>query len=80
MVWIHTLARYKSEECAHRFPLSLAQHEGLGLDPDLRHLLRVNQSYLLEELNVAELPGIDPEQTPSHTMDFVCAVASFLDN
>ena len=39
MVWIRVRAMHKSREFSRRFPPSYAKYEGLGLDPDLRHLL-----------------------------------------
>ena len=67
MVWIHTLARCKSEQFADRFPLSSAKHKRSDLDPDLRHLLRVNKDGQSDRWHVAELLTIDPEHTHSHT-------------
>ena len=67
MVWIHTFARCKSEEFALRFPLSSAKHEEAGLDPDLGHLLRLNQVGWSDEQHIAQLLTIGPEHTPSHT-------------
>jgi hypothetical protein len=66
MVWIHNLEVCRSGEtaAANRFPLSRTYHQEMYLDPDLRHVLRVNRAgravfnFLLE---------IDPEHTPSHT-------------
>ena len=66
MVWIHTLARCKSRGFALKFPLSHAIHEGSGLDPDLRHLLSVNQDIYSDHWHVERLLAIDPEHTPSH--------------
>ena len=66
MVWIHTLAGCKSGEFARKFPLSLAQRGGPGVDPDLRHLLRVNQGVFAGDWHVAQLLTVDPGHTPSH--------------
>ena len=66
MVWIRVLARRKSLEFSRRFPLFHAKYEGRGLDPDLRHLLRIDQGVVFDDLNVVELFAIDPEHTPSH--------------
>ena len=67
MVWIHGLARCKSWEFASMFPLPTPKGEVAGLDPDLRHILRVNVTYGTDGWRVAKLFEIDPEYTPSHT-------------
>ena len=67
MVWIHGLARCKSRGFAHMFPFSSAKHEETGLDPDLRHILRVNKDRRSDGERIACLFDIDPEHTPSHT-------------
>ena len=66
MVWIHTLARCKSEAFALGFPLSHIQHEREDLDPDLRHLLRVNEEGRSDRRHVSRLLATHPEYTPSH--------------
>ena len=66
MVWIRALARRKSLEFSRRFPLFHPKYEGPGLDPDLRHLLRINQGAVFDDFDVVELFAIDPEHTPSH--------------
>ena len=66
MVWIRVLAGCKSQEFARMFPLSTTKHEETGLDPDLRHLLRINRGVVFNHFNVIELFTIDPEHTPSH--------------
>ena len=66
MVWIHTLARCESWDFAYRFPLFLTKHEGPGLDPDLTHLLRINQGFPHRDWCIARPLTIDPEHTPSH--------------
>ena len=40
MMWIHTLARCKSEEFASTFPLPDVEYTTPVPDPDLRHLLQ----------------------------------------
>ena len=65
MVWIHGLARCKSEEFARMFPFSKARLDETGLDPDLRHVLRVNNNYYVGR--VVGLLETDSEHTPSHT-------------
>ena len=66
MVWINTLARRKHGAFVDRFILPLAKHEGPSLDPDLRHLLRINQGIPQKDWSIARLFSIDPEHTPSH--------------
>ena len=66
MVWIRARAGCKSWEFSRRFPLSREKHEGPGLDPDLRHLLRINQGVVFGDFRVVGLLAIDPEHTPSH--------------
>ena len=67
MVWINTLARCKDRMFARRFPLSRTKHESPGLDPDLRHLLHINQGDPYLDWHNWELFAIGPEHTPSHT-------------
>ena len=67
MVWINSLAMCTSRELARTFPLSGTKYEGPGLDPDLRHLLYLNQHSWAEESRVVSLLETDPEHTPSHT-------------
>ena len=67
MVWINTLASCKDRRFARRFPLSRTQHEGPGLDPDLRHLLHVNQGHPYYDWRNREEFVIGSEHTPSHT-------------
>ena len=66
MVWINSLAMCKSEEFASNFPLSRAKYEGPGHDPDLRHLLFVNQG-TWDRWRIVQLLANDPEHSPSHT-------------
>ena len=66
MVWIHALARRKSREFSRRFLPSRAEYEGSGLDPDLRHILRINQGVVFNVSPSVRLFAIDPEHTPSH--------------
>ena len=66
MVWIHALAKHKSWEFSHSFPLSCGKYEVSGLDPDLRHLLHINRRGVFDKIDVVELLGIDREHTPSH--------------
>ena len=66
MVWIRTLATRKSWPFSRNFPLSSEKYEGPGLDPDLRHLLRINQGAVFGTGRIVELLAIDPEHTPSH--------------
>ena len=64
MVWIHTLARCKFKP---GFYLPFTKYEARGLDPDLRHLLRINQGVFFGNQQIEELLAIGPEHTPSHT-------------
>ena len=66
IVWIHALARCKSEEIKIRFPISRAKTEEPGLDHDLTQLLDVKYPFQLDKQRVARLLVIDPEHTPSH--------------
>ena len=67
MVWIHGLAMCKSEEFARTFPLSSAKLEETGLDPDLRHIICVNQGFCSDGGRVVLLLETHPEHTCSHT-------------
>ena len=67
IVWIHGFARCRSEEFARTFPFSSAKHDEAGLDPDLGHILRVNDDYWSDDGRVVWLLRTDPEHTPSHT-------------
>ena len=44
MMWMHTLAMCKSEEFANAFPLPTTRYTTPALDPDLEHLLLVNEA------------------------------------
>ena len=66
MVWIHALAARKSLEFSRRFPLSGAKYDITGLDPDLRHLLLINQNLVFNEYFIVPNFKIDPEHTPPH--------------
>jgi len=44
MMWIHTLAMCKSEDFARTFPLPTTRYTTSALDPDLEHLLLVNEA------------------------------------
>ena len=67
MMWIRGLAACKFEGFADRFRLSNANRQGTGLDSDLGHLLRVNQSSpWFENQKIARLLEVGPEHTPSH--------------
>jgi len=66
MVWIHTLAMCKSEEFGNTFPLPDTKCVALGLDHDLKHLLRVNRP-TSSEFRINPLLSIRPEHTPSHS-------------
>ena len=66
MVWIRALARRKSRQFLHRFPLSQAKYEGPGLDPDLRHLLQISHDYVFDDPGFVGLLAITLEHTPSH--------------
>ena len=66
MVWIHTLAICKSEEFARAFSLSGVRYPVPGLDPDLKHLLRVNYTGLGSEGHIVWLLLTSLENTPSH--------------
>jgi hypothetical protein len=65
MVWIHTLARRKSEESASTFPLSRVKCGERGLDPDLSNLLQVHETLLAGE-HVEPLLAFGRDHTPSH--------------
>ena len=67
MMWIHTLARCKSEEFANHFPLPTKGHGGPDLDPDLGHLLHVHHMAQYPDLFSLHLLRIDPGHTPSHS-------------
>ena len=67
MVWIHGLAGCKSGDFARMFPLSNATHEKTGLDPDLRHILLVNEDFSSDGGRVMGLLQTNQEHTPSHT-------------
>ena len=66
MVWIRVLAGCKSRDLSLRFPLSHAKYGGPGLDPDLRHLLHINQDIVFDCVGLVERLAIDREHTPSH--------------
>ena len=66
IVWIHALAKCKSEEVGSRFPISVAKTEEPGLDHDFTQLLDVTSPFQLDEQRVARLLVIDPKHTPSH--------------
>ena len=78
MVWINTLARCKSEDFPYMLPLSPTKHEGRSLDPDLRHLLRVNRNAWNDNGHLLQLLAVDSGYTSSHTMDLGCVITSFL--
>ena len=68
MLWIYTLAMCKSEEFASSFLLPTTEDTDPGLDPDLRHLLRVNMAWsadlrFIRLLNVNSHLG----RTPTHS-------------
>ena len=65
IVSIRGLARCKFGESEHEYPFPSTKHEP-GPDPDLRHLLYVDQVDLPDKDRVAWLLVIDPEHTPSH--------------
>ena len=67
MVWIHILAGCKPVGFSHDFSLSCTKHRGPDLDPDIRHLLGVNQGVYDDGWHVAQLLAVNPEHTPSHT-------------
>ena len=66
VMWINSLAMCKSWELTNRFPLSSPGRGGQSLDPDLRHLLDVNQDNWIEGWIIGRLLATDPEHTPSH--------------
>ena len=66
MLWIHALAMCKSEEFARAFSLSGVRYAVPGLDPDLKHLLRVNYTGLGSEGHIVWLLLTSLENTPSH--------------
>ena len=66
MVWIHALATHKSGELSPRFHLSRAKLERQGLDPDLRHLLRVSGDADFSYSWARGLLEMGPGHTPSH--------------
>ena len=66
MVWIHALATHKSVELSRRFPLSRANSEEQGLDPDLKHLLRISRDVDFDFDWAMKLLAFRPEHTPSH--------------
>ena len=66
MMWIHTLARCKSEEFANMFLLRDVEYTTSFPDSDLRHLLRINLSWSTH-LRFKYLLYIDPENSPSHS-------------
>ena len=66
-MWIHTLARHKSEEFANTFPLSDTEYGIPVLDPDLEHLLQTNSASLSPDFCTILLLRIDPGHTPPHS-------------
>ena len=67
IVWIRTLAMYKSEEFASRFPLPVTDFTTPNLDLDLRNLLRAGFEVGFPEWRAIELLTINLECTPSHS-------------
>ena len=65
ILWIHTLATCKSEEFASAFPLPTAKYTASALDPDLKHLLKVNMSSSVND-RFESLLSADSKCTPSH--------------
>ena len=66
MLWIHSLARFKSEEFASRFPLSRTHREGPWLDHDLVHLFNTSEADWSDQERIEWLLVIHPYNTPSH--------------
>ena len=67
IMWIHTLAVCNSEEFASTFPLPTIGYTISGLDPDLEHLLLVNEVQEPAHLHFVWLLRIYPGSTPSHS-------------
>ena len=65
MIWIHTLARCKSEEFANTFPLPNVEYTTSGLDPDIEHLLWVEKVWFADWYCFWPLK-FDTGHTPSH--------------
>ena len=66
MVWIHTLAMCKSEGFARKFPLPITEYKTPTPDPDLEHLLLVNEPQLVESRFV-NLLRTHEQHTSSHS-------------
>ena len=67
VLWIRTLAVYKSQEFAIRFPLPVTNCTTPNLDLDLINLLRVGFEVGFPEWRAVELLTINLECTPSHS-------------
>ena len=65
MVWTHTLAMCKSEEFASTFGLPNVRYTAPNTDPDLEHLLLVNDPSINNRF--VHLLRVNKQHTPSHS-------------
>ena len=66
ILWIHTLAMCRSEEFASTFPVPPTKYTAPISDPDLAHLLSINQTSFIDARFGALFTTL-PELTPSHS-------------